>query len=116
MLAPPPHPLTPTTLWEREQTQRLPRAVSESSRAKSALASPPNKVLRRGAHDGERVTDGAADRTVQIHAADGEFRPACLAVEVRSAVLRGVWCAAYAPPAKRRRSGALRSRNRIRNA
>src|SRR5262249_34153280 len=47
---------------------------------------------------------------------DGKFQPPCLAVEVGGAVLRGVRRSAHAPVAERRRSGAVRSRNRIRNA
>src|SRR5262249_56962484 len=89
-------------------------AVYAFTRRKSGLAFR-NQPWRRGACDGERLTDGATNRTVQVHATECKFRATCLALEVGGAVLRGVWRAPHAAFAKCRRSGALRSRNRIRN-
>src|SRR5262249_10945896 len=90
--------------------------VSDSNGAQTALASPGPDSCDGAQNDGERLTDGATNRAVQIYAADGKFQPPCLAVKVGGAVLRGVRRSAHAPAAKRRRSGAVRSRNRIRNA
>src|SRR5262249_49832866 len=94
-----------------EKLHRTPvaQAVSDSNGAQTALASPGPDSCDGAQNDGERLTDGATNRAVQIHAADGKFQPPCLAVEVGGAVLRGVRRSAHAPVAKRRRSGAVRS-------